>query len=382
MSTSTVSQPDWGSSHSEPLRRRDGILAEESFEKALVLERKRSERSRDPFILVCVDVSRLRGETGQVDPVLRDSLFSLLLCSFRETDIVGWYRRDHTAAAILTELGDGATPDIVQLILGKVRHCLSCRLPEDIISKVSLSAFRFPDNHRGELPDELREVLFPDLGDGETARRGANATKRGLDFALSLVLLILLSPLLLVIALAIKLTSKGPILFRQERLGQFGKPFQFLKFRSMYLNTDDSIHEKYIEEFIGNGKATRSDANGKPLFKLVEDPRVTPVGRILRKTSLDELPQFINVFRGEMSLVGPRPPIRYELKSYDVWHRRRILEVRPGITGLWQVYGRSRTTFDEMVRMDLQYARNWSVWLDLKLLFWTPVAVLRGDGAG
>lgn len=381
MSTSTVSKPEWGAAHPENLLRHDGILSEESFEKALVLERKRSERSRDPFILVCIDVSLLRGETGQVDPVLRDSLFSLMLCTFRETDIVGWYRRDHTAAALLTELGDGAMSEVPSIILGKVRHCLDCRLPEDVAEKVTVSAVSFPDNHRGELPDDLREVLYPDLGDGETARKGAAALKRGLDFTLSLSLLIVLSPLLLLIALAIKLTSKGPVLFRQERLGQFGKPFQFLKFRSMYLNTDDSIHEKYVEQFISNGKATRADANGKPLFKLVEDPRVTPVGRILRKLSLDELPQFVNVLRGEMSLVGPRPPIRYELKSYDIWHRRRILEVKPGITGMWQVYGRSRTTFDEMVRMDLQYARNWSVWLDLKLLFWTPVAVLRGDGA-
>ena len=381
MSASSASQPDWGSAHPENLLRQNGILPEESFEKTLILERKRSERSGDPFILVCLDVSRLRGETGQVDPVLRDSLFSLLLCIFRETDIVGWYRRDETAAAILTELGEGDRPDVLRLILDKVRHCLDCRLPEEIAGQVAVSAYRFPDNHRGELPDELREVLYPDLSGGETARRGAAALKRTLDLTLSLALLLLLAPLLLLIALAIKLTSKGPVLFKQERLGQFGRPFPFLKFRSMYLNTDASIHEKYIEEFIGTGKAARADANGKPLFKLVEDPRVTPVGRILRKTSLDELPQFVNVLRGEMSLVGPRPPIHYELKSYDIWHRRRILEVKPGITGLWQVYGRSRTTFDEMVRMDLQYARNWSVWLDLKLLASTPVAVFRGDGA-
>ncbi|MEJ2080476.1 MAG: sugar transferase [Acidobacteriota bacterium] len=381
MSTSAVIEPEWGSDHQENLLRHNRILSEESFEKALVLERKRSERSRDPFILVNIDVSRLRDGTGQVDPAFQDVLFSLMLCTFRETDIVGWYHRDHTAAAILTELGDGRKLDVLSIVLAKVRHCLNCHLPDDVAHKVSVSAVRFPDNFRGELSDEVLDVLYPDLAGGETARRSAGALKRGIDLTLSLILLLMLSPLLLLIAVAIKLTSKGPILFRQERLGQFGKPFQFLKFRSMYINTDNSIHEKYIQEFIGNGKATKTDVNGKPLFKLVEDPRVTPVGRILRKLSLDELPQFFNVARGEMSLVGPRPPIRYELKNYDVWHRRRILEVRPGITGMWQVYGRSRTTFDEMVRMDLRYARTWSLWLDLKLLCQTPAAVLRGDGA-
>ena len=117
------------------------------------------------------------------------------------------------------------------------------------------------------------------------------------------------------------------------------------------------------------------------MFKITDDPRVTPVGRFLRRTSLDELPQFLNVLLGEMSLVGPRPPLPYEVEAYDVWHRRRLLEARPGITGLWQVNGRSRTKFDDMVRLDLQYARKQSLWLDLKILLRTPAAVVSGDGA-
>ncbi len=149
----------------------------------------------------------------------------------------------------------------------------------------------------------------------------------------------------------------------------------------MYSHADSTIHEKYVEEFIKEGKSNGDGPGGRPIFKIVRDPRVTPIGRILRKTSLDELPQLFNVLRGDMSLVGPRPPIPYEIKQYSIWHRRRLLEVKPGITGLWQVYGRSRTTFDEMVRMDLYYARNWSLGMDLRLLAMTPVAVLRGDGA-
>jgi lipopolysaccharide/colanic/teichoic acid biosynthesis glycosyltransferase len=117
------------------------------------------------------------------------------------------------------------------------------------------------------------------------------------------------------------------------------------------------------------------------IYKIVNDPRVTPIGRVLRRSSLDELPQFFNVLKGDMSLVGPRPPLPYEFERYSAWHRRRVLEVKPGLTGLWQVYGRSRTNFDEMVRLDLQYARQWSLWLDLKILLKTPVVVIFGTGA-
>src|SRR5207245_3532646 len=174
---------------------------------------------------------------------------------------------------------------------------------------------------------------------------------------------------LLAIAAAIKLSSTGPILFRQERVGQSGVRFTVLKFRSMYSVNDSRIHKDYVTRFIaGSVKPGASEANGKGIYKITKDPRLTHIGRFLRKTSLDELPQFLNVLRGEMSLVGPRPPIPYELEVYDIWHRRRVLEVKPGITGLWQVSGRSRLRFDDMVRLDLQYARAWSPWLDIKIV--------------
>jgi lipopolysaccharide/colanic/teichoic acid biosynthesis glycosyltransferase len=151
----------------------------------------------------------------------------------------------------------------------------------------------------------------------------------------------------------------------------------------MRTDCDSKIHEKYVSQFIAGKVDGKSDAGqaAVPVFKLQKDPRITPVGRFLRKTSLDELPQFWNVLRGDMSLVGPRPPIAYEFRAYDVWHRRRVLEIKPGITGLWQVEGRSRTCFDDMVRLDLRYARTWSVWLDLRILLRTPGAVILGDGA-
>jgi lipopolysaccharide/colanic/teichoic acid biosynthesis glycosyltransferase len=203
-----------------------------------------------------------------------------------------------------------------------------------------------------------------------------------MDIAGSMLALIMLSPVLGVIALAIKFSSSGPIFFRQERMGQHGERFTFLKFRSMYFTQDHAIHKEYVKRLIsGVNGSENGNGSHSNVFKLTNDPRITAIGRILRRTSLDEVPQFLNVLAGQMSLVGPRPPIPYEFESYDLWHVQRLLAVKPGITGLWQVEGRSRVTFDEMVRLDLKYASSWSLLLDLKILLRTPAAVFSGAGA-
>jgi lipopolysaccharide/colanic/teichoic acid biosynthesis glycosyltransferase len=241
----------------------------------------------------------------------------------------------------------------------------------------------FPDDwEQGSRKRPSNPVLYPDLSKRADEKRVSGALKRTMDVLGSIAALILFAPVFLIIAAAVKATSKGPILFRQQRIGQHGQPFTFLKFRSMRQDNDPAIHKEYVQRLIA-GKAERngSNGNGTGVYKLTKDPRVTSVGSFIRKTSLDELPQFINVLRGEMSLVGPRPPVQYELEAYDFWHRRRVLEAKPGITGLWQVSGRSRVTFDEMVRLDLRYARSWSPWMDLKILFRTPLAVVLGNGA-
>jgi lipopolysaccharide/colanic/teichoic acid biosynthesis glycosyltransferase len=184
-------------------------------------------------------------------------------------------------------------------------------------------------------------------------------------------------PVFAVIALLVKMTSKGPVLFCQKRIGQYGKEFTFFKFRTMYADNDPRIHQEYIAKLIaGDGDL----GQGKGIYKLINDPRVTPLGRFLRKSSLDELPQFVNVVKNDMSLVGPRPPLPYEFERYQIWHKRRVLELKPGLTGLWQVEGRSRTTFDEMVRMDIKYANTRSVWVDLKIILQTPAAMFSGRG--
>lgn len=204
----------------------------------------------------------------------------------------------------------------------------------------------------------------------QSALIGFNYTlKRAVDLLLAGVAMLLLAPLGLAVALAIRLDSPGPVLFRQERAGRHGKPFQVYKFRSMYQDA-----EAQLEKLRAHNEAAG------PLFKMRDDPRRTRVGRFIRATSIDELPQAINVLRGEMSIVGPRPGLLSEVAQYQDWHRKR-LEVLPGITGLWQVSGRSDLTFDEMVMLDIFYAENWSLTLDLRIMLRTVPQVIFGDGA-
>jgi len=205
---------------------------------------------------------------------------------------------------------------------------------------------------------------------------GRDFAKRALDMAGSLALLALFSPALLAIWAVVKRTSPGPVLHHQVRIGRRGEPFTMYKFRTMHVNAGNAVHRDYMTWFIKSSGRTPHTAG--EVFKLTNDPRITPPGRFLRKASLDELPQFWNVLRGDMSLVGPRPPLPFEVEQYQPWHRRRVLEAKPGITGTWQVKGRSRTTFDEMVRMDLEYARTHSLWTDVKILAATPRAMFKG----
>ena len=235
------------------------------------------------------------------------------------------------------------------------------------------------DQNAAEAPSN--QTLYPDLSTRDDARKAFRVMKRAMDILGSAIALIFLSPIFLIIAAAIKATSEGPVFFRQRRVGQHGKAFVFLKFRSMYVNNDAAAHREYVRQLIAGKADQQVSGNGEKVYKLTKDPRITRVGGFLRKTSLDEIPQFLNVLLGEMSLVGPRPPVPYEVEAYDIWHRRRLLEAKPGITGLWQVSGRCRVTFDDMVRLDLRYARTWSPWMDIKILVRTPGAVVLGEGA-
>jgi lipopolysaccharide/colanic/teichoic acid biosynthesis glycosyltransferase len=281
----------------------------------------------------------------------------------------------------------GLTADNKNSVLGAIVKKVSTTLKEELTSdqfdQVSISFHFFPDDWEYESSGRPNNpALYPDLLSVDKSRRSVLVIKRAIDIVCTSLILIPFAPVFAMIALAIKASSKGPVLFKQQRVGRYGKPFTFLKFRSMYINNDDRVHREYVTKLIANeAEQQKSNGNNHDAYKLMDDKRVTAVGKLLRRSSMDELPQLLNVLMGDMSLVGPRPPLPYEVAVYQTWHRRRVLEVKPGITGLWQVTGRSRVKFDEMVRLDLRYATSWSPWLDFKILMLTPLAVIKGEGA-
>jgi len=365
----------------EPAVQSEPIIAlasEACFLHALRLERKRAERSGRHFLLMLLEGEEIFGQNA--GPKAVSALAAVVTAAIRETDCSGWYRQGWAVGLIFTEVNAAGAQVTEEALRIRMHSALRDRLEPEDLGRIKVSFHWFPETTNGDGWQASEDsVLYPDLRKRGGTRKPALLIKRLLDVAGSVTALLILSPLLALIAAAIKLTSEGPILYRQARIGQYGKWFTFLKFRSMYFNSSAAIHQEYVQGLIRgeNGAA----ADGGQVYKIRDDPRVTPLGRFLRKSSLDELPQFLNVLKGDMSLVGPRPPIPYELEAYDAWHRRRLLEAKPGVTGLWQVSGRSRTTFDEMVRLDLQYARAWSLWLDLRILAQTPRAVFSGKGA-
>jgi lipopolysaccharide/colanic/teichoic acid biosynthesis glycosyltransferase len=301
----------------------------------------------------------------------------------RETDIAGWYKENAGLGVLFLELGLASVPLALDALQTKVQLALQAKLSPAELAQIRTSFDVFPREGQASAADpQATATLYPDLAQRDRAQRVSRMVKRAIDILGSTGALVAVAPLFIAIAVAVKLSSPGPVLFRQTRLGRFGAPFTFLKFRSMICANDPRIHMEYVTRFIaGAVDAAPQAGQENAVYKITDDPRVTRVGRFLRRTSLDELPQLLNVLRGEMALVGPRPPIPYEFHAYDVWHRRRVLEVKPGITGLWQVNGRSRLRFDDMVRLDLAYARTWSTWLDIRILLRTPGAVLSGKGA-
>ena len=357
------------------VRRNDGlhVVSEGIFRDVLLRERKRADRSNGAFVVLLLE---LNGDASSSN--WRHALEALAAAK-RDTDVIGWFERGRVVGLILLEAGVSDAP-VCRALEDRVRGELAKRLDSTAMAGVAIGVHAHPAPQAAA--EKGAEPIEP-LLNGLRSRNDHSFTariKRGLDIFGSMMLLLALAPAFLVIAALIKLTSRGPVFFRQVRVGQDAKPFTILKFRTMYANADHALHRDYVSWFIqASGQAQNNGHNG--VFKMTHDPRITTVGRVLRKTSLDELPQFLNVLTGEMSLVGPRPPIPYELEQYKPWHCRRVLDAKPGITGLWQVSGRSRTTFDEMVRLDLRYARNCSVWTDIKILLATPRAVFSGKGA-
>lgn len=290
-------------------------------------------------------------------------------------------------ASFVQESAKDGTPAFTRVFIdaGSISH-------QDVLSIVSLCRHQGIDVFvvsRLLRPLNVRRLLF-DLFEAPVVKMkrgpeeiGSSGVKRLFDIVVAALALVMLSPFMAVIAIAVKVTSRGPIIFAQERIGRRGEPFKFYKFRSMKVSADESVHEEYVKELInGNGKAQLVEHGDEEeeIFKIVDDPRITRVGAFLRKYSLDELPQFWNVLKGDMSVVGPRPALPYEVKEYKSWHRERLLPT-PGVSGLWQVQGRSRVTFDEMVFQDVMYGCAQDALADTVICLRTIPAALVGSGA-
>lgn len=340
----------------------------EAFLNDLHREKRRAERSRAPLSMVLYRLGGASTESARQ----AERLVELLYREKRVTDFIG-----HVGDDLVTVLCPDTDAAGVTGFMRKIDSKADA-LP------IAAIAATYPD------------VLFDSIAEGRSAPREiqpfiadpatgqsdrAYALKRLLDVSGALMALCLLAPVMLVVAMAVAASSRGPIIFKQTRVGRGGFPFTFYKFRSMRADSDDRVHRDFVSTHINAGNDAAASDGLEGVFKIKVDPRLTPVGRFIRRTSIDELPQLFNVIKGDMSLVGPRPPIPYEAAQYQAWHLRRLLSVKPGMTGIWQVEGRSRVPFNEMVRMDLRYIRNCSLGLDLRILARTIPVVLSCDGA-
>ncbi|MFX0203146.1 MAG: sugar transferase [Candidatus Hodarchaeota archaeon] len=367
------------------------------LEQRIEEERSRTYRIGSPFSVVLFNPFKLvpRGMGDKRGSINR--IISALEQKTRETDIKGWWDRNTLAVILLDTFPEKVLP-IVEDRVSKIRANAYGGI--ESTEEVHFEIFNFPntqqlerksrDNERGEdsgrsekrsnhnCPKRNSLINLPDANFWDSLR---GIIKRCFDIAFSIPGLIILSPFLLLCALLIKLESPGPVFYRQTRVGKGGKCFTFLKFRSMLHNTTEEIHKNHIKNLMNGVTGLSSDGrSGERSYKLTEDRRITRVGKFLRKMSIDELPQLINVLKGDMTLVGPRPHPVYEVEQYRLWHSHR-LDVKPGITGFGQIYGRFNTEYEDVYRLDLRYLKRQSLILDLHILLKTIPLVLSRRGA-
>jgi lipopolysaccharide/colanic/teichoic acid biosynthesis glycosyltransferase len=342
-----------------------GVLPRQRFIGELQREKRRTDRTTAPLSLA---LFQFDAKQGPVAAIGGKELQEILQRVKRETDVVG-------------SVGGGR----VALLLPDTNEQGAKILTERIVSRAGSPGLSVVT---ASYPNALFDDLLRDSGETHDAvafedeehaaqKEPGYPLKRALDLIGASIALLLFSPVMLITALIIALTSPGPVIFRQTRIGKRGVPFVFYKFRSMRDDADDRIHREYVAKLIDGKLADINNGSpDKPFYKMKSDPRVTRVGKFIRQTHIDELPQLFNVLKGDMSLVGPRPGLPYEVEKYQYWHLRRILEIRPGITCLWQVNGHNATTFDDMVRLDIRYVRECSLSLDLRILLKTVKVVL------
>ncbi len=342
-----------------PVGKLSGIHPACRFYSILEYERIRSIRSGKPLSLVVFETDGLNLKSAQ-----NRRLERILAKRIRSTDQAGRLDSRHIGI-ILPYTSESGAKRLVESISPLMSGGA-------VMPKYSIYTHPFNWLFDGKTGESSRDNRNSAENQYAFANSLLPAWKRAMDIAGALLGLILLSPVMLLIIILIKIVSPGPVFFRQQRIGYMGKPFTMWKFRTMKLNNNTASHQQYLAELI-NGNA-QNGCTAKPMTKLDDRLQLIPFGKILRQSCIDELPQLLNVLRGEMTLVGPRPPIPYEYREYQPWHRERIDAV-PGMTGLWQVSGKNRLTFDKMVCLDVQYWRQKSFWLDLKILLLTPAAI-------
>jgi lipopolysaccharide/colanic/teichoic acid biosynthesis glycosyltransferase len=350
------------------------ICGEKEFLQVLARERARVERSDYRFALVVF-------ETGLEKPGNNTeiNLLEELANRLRTADAAGWLQENRIGAILPNATANNAwsfATNIRMSLLADGIHLLCkvyCYPPQQMTGMESAGGT--PDKPGAEAypgPQFNRDCPAENLSRHYYAKE-TTITKRGLDLLGSLLGLIILAPVFIFIWGLIKAVSPGPAIYRQTRIGLRGRPFTFLKFRTMEIDADTTEHREYLRSLIQGGEDRRNDSPA--MIKLDDrNDNIIPFGKFIRKTYLDELPQLLNVLRGDMSLIGPRPPIPYEVSEYQLWHSGRF-DITPGMTGLWQVSGKNRLTFDQMVRFDIRYIRGQSFWLDIKILLMTPLII-------
>ncbi len=354
------------------------FIPENCFKILLSIECKRTDRSGKPFMVMLLDLSQLIKPDyftkSKSSKLLLYKISKSLIDATRGIDIKGWYRDGKVIGILFTEISADGQKNVVE----KVTNALYSYFTTDDVAKFRISCYWYPFNYLKQ--SAMFNIFFPDNNQPSLKPKLSEISKRAIDILGSITGLLLFSPVFFFAFIFIPLTSKGPVFFKQNRVGKGGQIFKILKLRTMFLSNDESLHRNYVTNFIRGESVGFINNSGKEIYKLTCDSRITSIGKFLRKASLDEIPQFINVLLGDMSLVGPRPPIPYEVSEYHHWHCNR-LQCKPGITGYWQTEGRSRTNFDNMVRMDINYIKRKSILLDLKVIFKTPFVLISSKGA-
>jgi len=359
----------------------DGLQSPGQFKAAIRLEQDRVDRNEHAFSLVVFRLGKLDRNSAAIQSLIRALRYRV-----RSTDEIGWFD-EHDIGVLLPYTSRDGARKFVDDINGNVdsNSPVSSLLQEHrIYSYPSHWHSGNSDGNSAPLPRVNGQLYFKDISDRwnpaktDTVSRDdldkspLPAWKRSMDILGALFGLTFASPFLLVHTIILKIVSPGPVFFRQQRIGYKGRSFEIWKLRTMDVSVDTSVHRKHVSQLINGSNQTESE---RPMVKLDNDPHIIPGAIILRKLCLDEVPQLINVLRGEMSLVGPRPSLQYEVEEFLKWQHRRFDAV-PGMTGLWQVSGKNRLSFPEMIRLDIQYSRRKSLWLDFLILLKTPLAII------